>query len=164
MNEFRQYLQDLRRLSEEVKSPPPPAQPVATQELHGGESLVTETPPQEELSRPPGHQKIQPGKILEYTPSVEAKAKVEAIEAEALTKGWTKEQLWSTTGWLNTQGLVCFLDRGKTVTDITPDYIEIAHPPLPTGETAVTRLYHQRREHPWLRFVQSQEPPEATEK
>ena len=50
---------------------------------------------------------------------------VQQIELEALSKGWSPNQLWNTVGWYNEQGLVCFLDGIKEIGEITPDYIEI---------------------------------------
>jgi hypothetical protein len=55
----------------------------------------------------------------------EARAKIEAIEAEARAKGWPAELLWNDNFWGRPRGLAAVLDREDEIVEVATDYIAI---------------------------------------
>jgi hypothetical protein len=51
--------------------------------------------------------------------------KIEAIEAEARTKGWPAELLWSSAFWDLPRGLAAVLEPADAIGEVTPDYIDV---------------------------------------
>ena len=82
---------------------------------------------------------------------VAAVAKVDAIREQALALGWSEAQLYQNRGryafpYGQDYGLVCFLDDGDQVGEITRESIEIIN----LGESRL-RVYNLEIDQPWLR-------------
>jgi hypothetical protein len=53
------------------------------------------------------------------------RAKLEAVEGEARTKGWPAELLWNAGFWDCPRGLAAVLDAEDEIVEVTPEYIAI---------------------------------------
>ena len=56
---------------------------------------------------------------------IEAAIEVKRIENEALSLGWTTEELWQASGWVSNLGLVALLRPGDTVEAVTAECIVV---------------------------------------
>ncbi len=82
---------------------------------------------------------------------VGAVAKVNAVREQALTLGWSEAQLYQNRGRFTfpcgeDYGLVCFLDEGEEVGEITRQSIEIIN-----AHGNRLRFYNHAVDQPWLR-------------
>jgi hypothetical protein len=94
--------------------PPPPLSPVAA-------SAACASSPPSAVTPPRGARQLPWSK---FTPQPGAEAKVQAIEAQALSLGWTLPELWSLTGWYHQIGLVALLRKHDRITCVTAEFIE----------------------------------------
>jgi len=67
--------------------------------------------------------------------------KVQGIEAEALSLGWKREQLFNEDKEVGRLGLICFLEEHKNIGEITVQYIKINWMNV-HGEERTHRLKH----------------------
>jgi hypothetical protein len=86
------------------------------------------------------------GKIAVVT---EALALVDAIHEQAISLGWTQEQLYTTAKPLSqNRGLVSYVNPGDRIGEVTRQSIEIIGPP---PREVHTRFYNMAVEQPWIR-------------
>jgi len=55
----------------------------------------------------------------------EVRVKLEAVEADARSKGWPAELLWNNAFWDLPRGLAALLNPGDEIGEVTAEYIEI---------------------------------------
>jgi hypothetical protein len=82
-----------------------------------------------------------------------ALAQVDAIRDEAIAFGWTEKGLYQNRGnftfpYGQDYGLICFLDKGNRIGNVTRQYIEIIG--LPPHENRL-RFYNHDVEQPWVK-------------
>jgi hypothetical protein len=77
-------------------------------------------------------ERVQPGAIRSRVPNSrnplippEVRAKIEAIELHARSKGWPVELLYNANFWDWPRGLAALLDAADEIGEVTCDYIEI---------------------------------------
>lgn len=77
--------------------------------------------------------------------------KVKSIEEEAISKGWTYEQLWKKPQLKSypDMGLICFIDDSTFIGEVKEKYISLVHE-KPIGEPAVLNFYNNRVDQPWI--------------
>lgn len=92
-----------------------------------------------------------------FTVSVDSDAvkQVESIRDQAINLGWSEPRLFQNRGRFRfpcgqDYGLVCFLDDGRTIGEVTERYIEIIGPP---PSRTVLRFYNPDVEQPWIRKI-----------
>lgn len=80
--------------------------------------------------------------------------KLKAVEEEALTKGWTYEQLWKKPKFKNycEMGLICFIEDKTFIGEITGKYISLVHE-KPLGEPVIRNFYNSKVEQSWINKV-----------
>jgi hypothetical protein len=79
----------------------------------------------------------------------EALALADAIREQAISLGWTQEQLYATAKPLSqNRGLVSYLNPGDRIGEVTRQSIEIIGPP---PREVHTRFYNMAVEQPWIR-------------
>ena len=93
----------------------------------------------------PGAAKSASGAI-----SSEVIAMVDAIAEAAMALGWVRDRLYATgKGMFDPKrGLICYLKPGDRIGEVTPQSIEIIHPP---PSAAHHRFYNTEVEQPWLK-------------
>jgi hypothetical protein len=77
---------------------------------------------------------------------------VDAIAAKAMALGWSRDRLYSKgKGMFDPKrGLICYLKPGDRIGEVTPQSIEIIHPP----PSAVRhRFYNSDVEQPWIKKI-----------
>ena len=85
--------------------------------------------------------------------SVGAMAMVNAIQTKAIASGWAEKRLYQNRGkfkfpYGNDYGLICFLNEGQRIGEITSQSIEIIS--LPPWNNRL-RFYNQDAELPWMK-------------
>jgi len=93
-----------------------------------------------------------------FTQRVEPKAirQVNTIRDRAVLYGWTESRLYQNRGRFrfpcgDDYGLVCFLDNGRSIGEVTEKHIEIIG--SPPGQT-ILRFYNPDVDQPWIRKIE----------
>jgi hypothetical protein len=89
--------------------------------------------------------------IVKEVKKLTPEEKVKAIEEQALSKGWTHEQLWKRPK-LNIypeMGLICFIDSNTVIGNVTDKHISLIHH-KPVGEPVILNFYNKNVEQPWI--------------
>lgn len=78
--------------------------------------------------------------------------KVKSIEEEALSKGWTYEQLWCIPPHrrYDQMGLICLVDNTTTIGEVTEKHISLIHE-KPVGEPVILNFYNNKVDQPWIK-------------
>jgi hypothetical protein len=84
--------------------------------------------------------------------SPEVIAMVDAIVENAMALAWSRDRLYSTgKGMFDPKrGLICYLKPGDRIGEVTPQSIEIIHPP---PSAAHHRFYNPDVEQPWIKKI-----------
>lgn len=85
----------------------------------------------------------------------DALAKVDAIRDQAISLGWTEAQLYQNRGALvfpcgHEYGLVCYLDGGQRIGEVTLQSIEIIGPP---PRETISHFYNWEVDQPWMKRI-----------
>ncbi|MBI3590135.1 MAG: hypothetical protein HY094_02000 [Candidatus Melainabacteria bacterium] len=96
--------------------------------------------------------------VVEEVKKLTPEEKVEAIEEEALNKGWTYAQLWTTTtnSDYSKKGLVYFVTDSTTIGEVTEKHIVLLHE-RPVGVPVINNFYNMLVEQPWVTKVTTEE-------
>lgn len=85
--------------------------------------------------------------------------KVKVIEEEAISKGWTYDQLWKRPKLKNypEMGLICFIDDKTFIGEVKEKHISLVHE-KPIGEPVILNFYNNKVEQPWITKINEVKP------
>ena len=85
--------------------------------------------------------------------------KVKEIQQEAVSKGWTYEQLWNKHPSPDLKGLIEFIDDYIEIAEVAKKHISLLH--LDSG--TINKIYNMQTEQPGITKIKKEIPPSLNE-
>ena len=123
--------------------------------FHAPTPGILEVAPRPEITQPERatvslHKTPLPQETQHIPAAVKPDERISAIEAHALSLGWTWDQLWQKSKRPDRKGLAALIKTSQIISTVTPQYIQLESV-NPTGKLEIQRFYNHPRDQPWLK-------------